>query len=391
MRFVRLLAILASALLSARLIAPSWCAWDASAARRGDQDAALGRGVIAIVDEGVRADQFATGSRQIDGEWWFATYMMAVMGLGQAALAHPELHDAHAAAMDRAIDRLLEPDLRGFDRESWGSDAMDALDGDRGHVGYISYFSAALAMDRLVDPGRHDATEERFVHAMIRRFEADLMPETYPGERYPVDCSTGIAAIALHDRATGEDHSALLHRWTAKLQSDWVDDDGLLLQRFHHGEAVDVGRGSGTFLAAYFIAFADPDASRTLWEHGRDALYNPLLGFGMMREIPHGTRMDVDSGPVILGRGVSATGFALAPARIHGDGSTFAGLYATTDLFGVPVDRGDARVYATGGPLGDALIYAMLTAPDRKRWNEAPGLREARAARARACKVQDPE
>ena len=37
-------------------------------------------------------------------------------------------------------------------------------------------------------------------------------------------------------------------------------------------------------------------------------------------------------------------------------------LFATSYLFGAPLDRGDARNYVSGGPLGDAIMFAMLTA-----------------------------
>lgn len=53
----------------------------------------------------------------------------------------------------------------------------------------------------------------------------------------------------------------------------------------------------------------------------------------------------------------------VALSRMHGDRGAFEGLWATTRLFGVPVDRAGARNFAFGGPLGDALLFAMLTAP----------------------------
>jgi hypothetical protein len=68
---------------------------------------------------------------------------------------------------------------------------------------------------------------------------------------------------------------------------------------------------------------------------------------------------------VLFGVSVSATGFALAGARASGDRPFFAGLYRTAALFGVLVDRGEGRRFATGGPLGNALLLAMLTA---ERW-----------------------
>ena len=74
-------------------------------------------------------------------------------------------------------------------------------------------------------------------------------------------------------------------------------------------------------------------------------------------------RVDVDSGPVFMGFGVSATGFAIGASRANDDRDAFVSLYATAHLFGAPFDDGATRTYATGGPLGDAILLAMLSAP----------------------------
>jgi hypothetical protein len=75
------------------------------------------------------------------------------------------------------------------------------------------------------------------------------------------------------------------------------------------------------------------------------------------------TRSDIDSGPVILGFGVSATGFAVGASRANDDRDSFVALYATAHLFGAPFDESGSRTFTTGGPLGDAILFAMLTAP----------------------------
>ena len=93
-----------------------------------------------------------------------------------------------------------------------------------------------------------------------------------------------------------------------------------------------------------------------------------LLGFGAIREYAPGFRGhgDVDSGPVLLGVSVAATGFALAPARATGRADAFTELLRTTTLFGIPVERGDRQRFATGGPIGNALLLALLTSgPER--------------------------
>ena len=62
---------------------------------------------------------------------------------------------------------------------------------------------------------------------------------------------------------------------------------------------------------------------------------------------------------MILGFGVSATGFALGASRANGDEEMFRALWASTRLFGAPRA---GHGFLTGGPLGDAVLFAMLTA-----------------------------
>jgi len=84
-----------------------------------------------------------------------------------------------------------------------------------------------------------------------------------------------------------------------------------------------------------------------------------------MREYPRGAQGgwgDIDSGPVLFGVGLSASGFAVASARMHGDREMFRALWRSATLFGVPVQRGGRQRFLTGGPLGNATLLAMSTA-----------------------------
>ena len=126
-------------------------------------------------------------------------------------------------------------------------------------------------------------------------------------------------------------------------------------------------RGSGTAIAAYFLSFSNPDLADTLYAGLTAAGPRTALGFTALREYPSGVvgHGDVDSGPIIAGVSVGATGFGLGAARAHGDRDLFVGLYRTTRLFGAPMWTGRQRAFAAGGALGNALLLAMLTAGSR--------------------------
>ena len=341
----------------------------------GDLEAqrGLARGMDRWMGADLSRGDFATGSNRFDGEWLFATRMMAVLGYAQTAIEHPSLREENAARMDTAIDALVSPASRAFDHEAWGSDPILDLGSQRDHDAYLGYLALALSLTRLVHPEtRHAELEERVVEHLVARFsESEIgLLQTYPGEAYPIDNTSFFGALAVHDRVSGEDHGPLLERLLGTLGRRYRDPHtGLLYQAVdpEDGGPIDAPRGSGTALGAYFISFADTALSRSLYESIRARLTSRTLGFGTTREYPvgHMGLGDVDSGPVLLGQGVSATGFTLALARIHGDRDTFVATYATAAFFGGPVDGN----YALGGPVGDGLLFALSTALPAERWN----------------------
>ncbi|MDF2695620.1 MAG: putative hydrolase [Labilithrix sp.] len=341
---------------------------------------ALAAGVARWTTSGELAPAtFATGSSRFNGEWHFATYMMAAMGFGQTAAVRPVgERDESIARMEHCLDAMLDPAVRSFDGKAWGSDALASLEAlpgsaeDRGHVAYLGYAAVALSLHRVLVPSsRFVEREEAILHALARRIDASPtgLVETYPGEVYPVDNTAALAALTLHAHATKQPAPPALARGLEAVRRKGVDPTtGLLFQAVTATDANprDLPRASGTALAAYFLAFADGTTSRSLFHALERSQFRTVLGFGGMMEYPPGRRAgrgDVDSGPVFLGFGVSASGFAIGASRAHGDRETFTALYATAQLFGAPLDEDGTRTYATGGPIGDAILFAMLTAP----------------------------
>jgi hypothetical protein len=360
----------ACALLVTRIATPAWCGHDAD--RWFDGDPALPRaladGLIAFEasDDGARAvpsgDRFA-------GEWALVTHQMIALGLAQIVLAHPEERTRLAPEVTRAALKSFRPEMRGFGTRAWGEDAMASLQGSHGHA-YLSYAALAVGMARLLDPAfppdvaaQHDA----LIGAYERRLLASPtgLIETYPGEAFPTDCAAVAGAIAVHGRATGKDHARVLAHWAALVRKTQIDPaSGLVVQRMDawKGTPHDAPRGSGTALGAYFAGFADRSVARDL-AAGLFRHESTFFGFGAIHEYAPGHRGsgDVDSGPVVLGVSVSATGFALAPARAHGYRDAFERLYRTTDLFGAPETSDGTLRFLSGGPIGNAVLLALLT------------------------------
>jgi hypothetical protein len=350
-----------------------WCAREAGAWMRGDArlQEALAAGVERTVDQRVGLGDFTTGSSQFNGEWLFGTYLMAGFGFGQMAVAHPGRREHFVGCMERCIARLVDPEVRAFDRAMWSEDPLESLDGDAGHGAYLGYLNLLLSFHRLLDgESGYGELNDQITTALGGRVQTSSISlvESYPDEVYPVDNCAVISSIALYDKATGRDHGAVVQKALGALRTRYRDPvTGLLFQAVHPntGEALDEPRGSGTCLGLYFLSFADPALSRDLYGAVRRELARPFLGFGGIREYPRSIRGgggDIDSGPIVFGFSLSATGFAIAGARIHGDAQEFSALYSSAYLCGAPYDADGRRTFVTGGPLGNAILFAMLTA-----------------------------
>ncbi len=349
------------------VVAPAWARRDADAALHRDRahEEAFARGVRAWTAQSLDEAAFATGSDLFDGEWLFGTHVMAVFGFAQTARRHPELRDQHLAWAEASVDAILSERVRRFDRDRHGEDPLRALEpGARhGHAAYLGYLGAALGALRAADPHtRFAPLHDRIAAALRARVEASPngLVATYPGEWYPVDNLAVLAALRTTDA-----HDAFVDAAVAELAERYVDrDTGLLIQSVDAtGQVVDGPRGSGTTLGAFFAAYADADLARHLASAANATLGRSALGFGWLREYPAGRdgRGDIDSGPILFGAGLSASGFGLASARIANDADRFAALWALATLWGGPVEIDGAFQWAVGGPLGNAILFAMTT------------------------------
>ncbi|MFF0492020.1 hypothetical protein ACFYTQ_23580 [Nocardia sp. NPDC004068] len=357
------------AVVAAALLPRWWCGRDADRWFEGEPGRVRGLAEEMVAfedgDDRARADR-----RQVlDGMWGLLAHQMTALGLAQVCLAHPEWRERYAPIVTRAAAKSLLPEMRSAFTDSWhGEDGAAVPDSPHGHA-YLSYPALALGMARLVDPAfppelaaRHDALIESAQRRLLASPTALL--ETFPGEAYPTDVAAVAAAIAVHGRATGVDHGAALAHWARQVRAVQIDrETGLVVQRMGiDGRAHDAPRSSGTGLAAYFAGFADrvlaADLAAGVFRQERG-----VLGFGAIHEYGggRGGPGDMDSGPVVLGISVSATGFALAPARAFGQREVFTRLFRTADLVGVPVRSGSRLRFATGGVIGNALLLAFLT------------------------------
>ncbi len=364
-------------LLGPALFLPAWlCGRDAESYFRGDVDRqrALARHVVSAIRVGVTESDFDTGQTLYDLEWQFGSYMMAGVGLGQMILEHPETRDEFLPEMEKILDALLDDRVAHFDSRKWGEKALENLDGNNDHAGYLGYTNLVLGLHRQISPrSKYTDWHDRITRALEDRLASNPygLLETYPGERYPIDNCSVIGSISMHAGITGRDVSALLDPVIAGWRKVVVDSKtGLLIQGFNgKGKAIDKPRASGTAFGLYMLSLGGVPIARELFESVRRECSQSFLGFGSIREYgrenPEG-KGDVDSGPVLFGTSFSGTGFMIAGCRVFGDFDLFQSLYSTVHLVGAPLDTRGGRNFVSGGPLGNSIMFAMLTARPMK-------------------------
>lgn len=368
---MRRLALLVLALVLSPLVLPRLvCGWDAGAWLDRDLDVQdrYARGLIRAINAQPGPLFYHTGVVRFDSQSAVAIYQMTLLGLGQILLDRPEKRAEYLPTMREAAARLVRHETLACGKAAYGHDGLSMAPGE-GHA-YMGYVNLGLSMLRRIEPDNPQAAlNDRLTEALASRlFKAKTgLIETYPDESWPPDVAAVAGSIGLHATATGRDRRAELDAWGERFARCSIHESGFLVQRVRSGtcEPVDGPRGSGTAVGAYFLSFSNPDLALRLAAAVGEPGEAGLFGFGAVREYAPGFdgQGDTDSGPVILGVSVGATGFGLAAAQVGGDRALFTRLYRTTTLFGAPVSAGEgAGSFALGGVLGNALLLAMLTA-----------------------------
>ncbi len=346
------------------------CGRDADRIFDGDRDTqvSLGDGVVETMKRHQGNLLYSSGSSRFDGQSAIAAYQMTILGLSQLVQRHPELRERYMPALRDAGRRIADPSTLAYAAHAYGHNGIVTMNPGEGHA-YLGYVNLALGMLRAVDPDTPlAALNDRLTAALAARLFASPtgLIETYPGETWPPDVAAVAGSIGEHARVTGADVTSTLGTWAARFAKCAIADGGFLVQRVRSGtcKPVDAARGSGTAVAAYFLGFADRALSLELEHAIASTGERSFVGFGAIREYADGSSGagDGDSGPVVLGVSIGATGFALGAAAAHGDRELFRRLYRTTELFGVPRTDGAGRTFVMGGALGNALLLAMLTA-----------------------------
>ncbi len=240
--------------------------------------------------------------------------------------------------------------------------------------GVIWFGGQNLLRGRLLAlvPGT-DAEVQRF-HAdsatLSRAFEASKtgVLEAHPGLTWPVDSLFALESLKVHDTLYGTRYFEPAWAKHARTLDATTGKSGLPASFVHlDGRARDVPRGCALSWTLSVLPRLDPQRAAKLWKAYRASFFSCTVVPCLVREYPPGAerKADIDSGPIIGGYGLAATGFALGAARANGDTATALKLEATGELFGASVLDAKGKRYLGGSvPFFDVMSLYVRTVPE---------------------------
>ena len=213
--------------------------------------------------------------------------------------------------------------------------------------------------------------------------------DSYPDMCWPADNVTALASLIVHDSLYQTNYRVAYEAWKKWTTSHADPSTGMPAGHLHQqsGQLIEPARGCANSWNLALLAEIDPPFARQQYQLYRDNFAIRRVGFLMFREYPKGnmTKADIDSGPIILGAGITATGVGLAATRANGDAEMAGDIYKLSRLFGIPLsakfDGKKGRDHLFGlAPVGDAfLAYGnSVPQPSAPLYNKPGMLRTVR-------------
>jgi hypothetical protein len=192
--------------------------------------------------------------------------------------------------------------------------------------------------------------------------------EAYPGLAWPVDSLFALESLQIHDRLYGTAYFAPAYEKYSRSVDAATGKSGLPASMVHpDGRPRDIPRGCALSWSLAVLPRLDAVRAAKMWAAYKRDFFSCTLMPCLVREYPRGVDRagDVDSGPILDGYGMAATGFALAAARANADSSTAMKLEVTGELLGAATTDARGKRYLGGAmPMFDVLSLFVRTVPE---------------------------
>ncbi len=185
--------------------------------------------------------------------------------------------------------------------------------------------------------------------------------ESYRDQSWPADNFVAMASIALHDKLSIPKYQAFISNWIEKVKQ-YLDPTTQLIPHAVYsdtGKTLETARGSSQSLTLNFLIDIDPTFAKSQFNIYKELFLDSRFGLPGIREYPKSDKGsgDVDSGPVILGIGGSASIVGQRTMGKFENWDSYEGLRNSIEGFGAAYSINEKKKYIFGAlPMADAFI-----------------------------------
>ena len=203
----------------------------------------------------------------------------------------------------------------------------------------------------------------------IQNSSTPFLP-SYTASAWPCDSIPAIHALSTYDRLSNEGrYRDLIAGWLTAAARRLDPETGLLPHTAdaNDGRKVSVARATSQVIMLRLLPDIDATFARDQYSLFRERFFTTFLGAPCVLEYPSGISGsgDIDSGPLIFGRSLSATVLMMGVAQIYGDMEFANAIGQAGETAGLPWTSAEQKHYMAGVlPIGDIMVaYAHVARP----------------------------
>ena len=262
------------------------------------------------------------------------------------------------------IDRALQA-MNTEEARSIFSEQLSLIHGVF-YTGWTNYVLAQKLM--LLPPAQRDSadilTYQNTCKLIAETYHPLYTPylTSYKYSAWPADNMVCMASLAHYSTIFSDSsYQPVLETWMEKVKKRLDERYGLIPHSVHYltGRSIENPRGSSQSLMLIFLQDIDPVFAQQQFEIYKDQFVDYRFWLPGIREYPKNISGygDIDSGPVILGIGGSASIVGIPVMAIYGEQAIYEGLRNSVEAFGMPISGKKGKRYLLGKlPIADAFI-----------------------------------
>lgn len=293
----------------------------------------------------------------------FCYFGFACVNLGEC---DPGIRKETYAEAQWLIKALQTPRLTGFITDHFGSPFGEKFAKPSVFVHGL-FLNLAVRYRAASGDMQFDPIIHRIAEALSHEFaqnQQGILP-SYPDMWWITDNLPALSALVRYDRLFQKELSKVKDCFLKSVQAHYLDGKGLMSSYIDpiKRRPLQGARGVGICYALHFLIDIDSEFARQQYELAKRAFFRSTLGLAAIREFPEGVQeeFDIDSGLVVLGLGISASGFGIAAAAVMKDEQMAIELLKSSALAGLPKFEDNGLQYKTMPPVGQAVILLGKT------------------------------